>query len=158
MIHFFFLDPGSQPKIGKLVVRDVDAANPKQGRKQHQGAGTVRDADGRPLTENDRRHLQHADAETSQFGQAVLPVMTADLRILQARHIRQFADLEAVPGGQDDFAVSPFQLPDNGLKERNVRGVLEIDPDLPAWPKLCHGMHSGVGFRRRRALLRFGRF
>ena len=56
--------------------------------------------------------------------------MLSNLFVVQARLVCHLAGLECIPGGQDHLVASSFQFSDNRNKERNVRCVLQIDPDL----------------------------
>lgn len=56
--------------------------------------------------------------------------MPADLNILQFFLVSQFADLEGVTGGYDQRKSTVTELVYDWLEERNVRRVVQIDPNL----------------------------
>lgn len=61
--------------------------------------------------------------------------MMANLPVLQSRHVREFTDLEAIPSGEHNFAASRFQFRNDGNKERDVRGIFQVDPDFLPGPR-----------------------
>ena len=64
------------------------------------------------------------------FSKGVLAVVLADRLAFDPVQIHQAVHLEAVPGG-DHAVVAPLtQLVDDGLEERHVGGIVEVDPDL----------------------------
>ena len=82
------------------------------------------------LPQHGRRHLQNPHHQSRELGQSVLAIVMANALVLHVKQIRQFADLEAVAGGQNHGVASLLQLFHDGLEERNVRRILQINPNL----------------------------
>ena len=82
-----------------------------------------------PFDENSRGQLQYADRETQQLRNPVLTVVVTDFAVLQARKIGKLADLETVPRREENGVPLLLQLADDWQEERDVRRVLEINPD-----------------------------
>ena len=109
-------------------------------------------ADCWPFSENKRRHLEHANAQPQQLGYTVLSIVMTNLPVLQARHVRKFAHLKAIPRGEHHFAAPVFQFLNNGPEKWHVRRVFQVDPDLAAGSSWFAGSLSALEFQFRRAL------
>ncbi len=96
------------------------------------------------LPQHGRCHLQNPHYEPCELGQSVFAVMMADALVLHMKQVCQFANLEAVAGGQNHGVAAFLQLLDDGLEERNVRRVLQIDPYLFA-RHLLKDLQRGFG-------------
>ncbi len=84
------------------------------------------------LTQGEGQQLQGAIKKPEDFHQLVLAVVTSDFRVLQPLLIGKFADLKGVARSQRHVEAARAQLLDDRLEERNVRRVVEIDPDFLA--------------------------
>jgi hypothetical protein len=71
-------------------------------------------------SQNVAKHLQNF----------ILAIVAADDLATQIEEFEQLAGLIHISGGQDQFDPVLFQFLDNRNEERNVRGIVEINPDL----------------------------
>ena len=55
--------------------------------------------------------------------------MSADLNVVEAHASRQFTHLKSVTRSQDHVAAPLFDLSNDGLEERYMGSVVEVDPD-----------------------------
>jgi hypothetical protein len=44
---------------------------------------------------------------------------------------QQLANLVGIPRGEKHFITFPSELIDDGTEERHVRGIVQVDPNLP---------------------------
>src|SRR5271165_972813 len=81
---------------------------------------------------NDRRqHLQGAHPESDKLRGHMLAVVPAKSFVGNAEQVRKLTHLETISGSDDDGVALALEFLDNGLEERNVGGILEVDPDFP---------------------------
>jgi len=73
--------------------------------------------------------LQGAPRQSQNFHHAISSVVPPDPHVRQSFLIGQFADLKRIPRGQDDTVAASFQFPDYWDEKRNVRRIVEIDPN-----------------------------
>ena len=76
----------------------------------------MRNADRWLFSKNEWRQLRTRMPSPANLAIGILSVMTANLPVLKARHVRKFAHLEAIPGGEHDSTAPFFQFLDNGRK------------------------------------------
>ena len=85
----------------------------------------------------------------SHFEYPVFTVMSSYLGVSQAGLSGQFANLKGVTCRQNHGITTPFKFPDDGFEERNMRRVVQINPD-------CFCRHPG-GFPGRQLVRRADR-
>jgi hypothetical protein len=83
-----------------------------------------------PVPEVEGSELTGTPRQSQDFHHAVPTMMPPDSDVSQALLLGEFADLKCIPRRQNDTVSAPFQFPDDGDEKRDVRRVVEIDPNL----------------------------
>ncbi len=101
----------------------------KEGEKHHR-TGTMRQRQIWLFLKNSWSELKTPPDRTQHFKQLVRAIMLPYLYMFQVMVVSKATDLKTVSGG-NKYGVPPFlQLVFDWHKERNMRGIIEINPDL----------------------------
>lgn len=117
---------------GMLVIINEDGWDAEQVAEEDLRARAVGDTQCRFFAKDEGGQLEGAPGQPGGFREAVLPVVTANLEVLEPFLVGQVADLESVAGGNEQRMAPGAELVNDGLEERNMRSVVEIEPDLGA--------------------------
>src|SRR5687767_15159538 len=74
------------------------------------------------------QQLQGSIEKSQEFPQAVLPIMTSDDGGLESESLRHLAHLIRVARRQHYLMPAGFKFTEDRPEERNVRGIVEVDP------------------------------
>jgi hypothetical protein len=89
----------------------------------------VRQGQDRLCLDGERDQLERANQESNYLDQFALPEMSPYPLVLEIISIGKAACLGAISRGESDGKSLLLQLSDDGLEERYVRRVVQIDPD-----------------------------
>jgi hypothetical protein len=116
-----------------FVVEDEDGGDAEQVADDVLRTGPVGQRQAWALTQEERQQLKGTDHDPAELHGQILAVMAPDPAEGQALLFGEVADLESVAGGQDRLMAPSFQLADDRDEKRNMRGVIQVDPDLHLW-------------------------
>ena len=117
--------------LGVLVVEQVHAGDAEQTRHDDQRPRPVRHGDVGLRADHERQQLRGTPEGSSDLQALVRPVVTPDGGVREAEVVGQGTDLEGVPGRDHHRVPRSLQLTDDGKEERDVRSVVQVNPDSP---------------------------
>src|SRR5260370_1565616 len=83
------------------------------------------------------QYLNRSKARFNNFQQTVFPPMFPNNSTGEVVKLKKLTDLIRISGRQDDQVSTIPQFLHNRKKERDVRGIVQIDPDLFAASVVC---------------------
>src|SRR3989337_4436409 len=115
--------------MSELIVHNYRRGNSKHRCQEDLRPRSVRQGQDRLCLDDERDQLESANQESKYLEQFALPEMSPYPLVLKAISIGKAACLGAISRGENDGKSLLFQLPNDGFEERDVRRVVQIDPD-----------------------------
>ncbi len=73
--------------------------------------------------------LSRAYTRSQYFGGPILPIVPSHDLAIEMVELQEFTYLIGIPRSQNDFVAPLSQLLNDGHKEGNMGGIVDIDPD-----------------------------
>jgi len=115
--------------MSELIVHNYRRGNSKHRCQEDLRPRSVRQGQDRLCLDDERDQLESANQESKYLEQFALPEMSPYPLVLKAISISKAACLGAISRGENDGKSLLLQLSDDGLEERDVWRVVQIDPD-----------------------------
>ncbi len=140
-----------------FVIHDGHRGDAQHGRECKHRTRPMGYSQLRPLPQYVGQELQRTNSDPRQLRHRMFAIVMSDAAIIQFHLVGELSHLEAIAGGEHDLVSSALQFRSNGPEERDMRRIIEINPDF--FRCGCLGIGMTLGRRnngqlpRRRVLM-----
>src|SRR5712672_1240245 len=120
-----------------FVICDLHNRDAKKKCRKYLGSRSVGDSQVRLLADNGGNEPQRAGASSPYLQELFLSIMMTHDFAIQMEYFHHFNNLVGVTPGHEHGIAERFKFRDNRSEKRNMRRIVEVNPDLFArcfWP------------------------